>query len=286
MKTLEYLSSIKKCQYAIYPSYNILEPIHIKKKQVFERILTHLRNKYMSLIAKHSYNYHDLRADLKMVFNSLDVLNRSFELVLAEVDDFIVNRIKSISKGSFINQVNNSVNTNIVKQNNESFVSIKRVNVKAVNLRIPKKIEIHQKDKSPTRTNHKKEDLINKIKLHEEIKYCLTQIKRVEKVKHSEIMDSIDKEKLASKGDDQEKAFLNKIRDKYIYMGKNDSKELNKRIKIFNQSEIRTTESDDFLNRIKKFKHLSPLQKLKINLKHSVNLKKDKYSYILTEENI
>lgn len=236
MKTFKYPVLIKQCHYAIYPNYNIYEPLDIKRKQLFERILTHLRNKFMTIMTQNSYKHHSLRVDTQSIFVRLDVLNRKFESVLIEVEGFIVKRItEPLAKKK---------NSRKVIVMNSASASIKRVDISEKIVSSP--LKSPKKDYNIKRINYKiniqkKNGIENKYKITND----KTKFKKRNHFRSAEnTIKSIQK---------IENDFLNKIEEKYISAEKKENLEINQRIRNYHENEKKRmiTESKGFITSIK-----------------------------------
>ena len=258
MNKIKYPLSIKNCQYAIYPSYNIYEPLEIKKKQIFERILIHLRNKFMSLMTENSYKYHSLRADTKCIFDRLDVLNRKFDSLLPQVEGLILKRITNSSQNK---------DSNKHKINNSSSCTIKRVDES-------EKISLNQKNNSPVKNLKKAMPFkINSLKMIKsktsiEVKHTQShsKTKNQQKIKINHSL-----KKVSKKRKEKENDFLERFKERYVSMEKNDHIEFKERIRNYhlnvNDNRRLLTESNGFITSLRKSSDYSPSKFLEKDFK-------------------
>ena len=262
MKKLINSGYFNKFQYAIYPSYNVIESLDIKKKQVFERILTHLLNKYMPIMTDNSYSYNSLRTDLKIIYDSIDVMNKSFEYVLHEVDAFIYNRITT---KSFENKVKQDKNYSVLHTDNNDASSalIKRVKFSDLKSRNTEKIVIKLKNKTSLSSKQKKESQRTTIPLKPlrnktEIKYNTNQPNsyKIHKNLNNEIENQANQDK------QKENDFLQRLGKKYISIETDNAILIKKRVKNFNSGEMKKmfNEPNNLTIKFKKKKQLNPIE--------------------------
>ncbi len=269
MKNFIYSASIKHSQYAIYPINNVYEPIDMKKKQLFERIIIYLRNKLMSMMTENSYKYHSMRGDVKQIFDRIDVLNRKYENVLEEVEKFVTNKIL-FSKG--INNSKNKLSSRTLLETNEKM----------------------KKEKNSLQGNDKKQE--ENVKKTIKIKHIMKKnnvkkfIIRVPKSNNNKkvICNSVDTNKISSIFEEKNKEYILKLSNKYEELEKKDKTEFKERIRNYEiyHKEMKQVNTYKFIDNqaLKKSLNLSPSTKLKYDLKKTQSSSNKDFSKLFLEE--
>jgi hypothetical protein len=267
MKNFIYSGSIKHSQYAIYPINNVYEPIDMKKKQLFERIIIYLRNKLMSMMTENSYKYHSMRGDVKQIFDRIDVLNRKYENVLDEVEKFVTNKIL-FSKG--INNIKNKLSSRNTLEKNEKMKMEKN--------------SFTGKDKKQEE-NIKKSIKIKHIMKKNNVKKFILRVPNNNK---KLICNSVDTNKISSLIEEKEKDFILKLSNKYEELEKKEKIEFKERIKNYEvfHKELKQVNTYKLIDNqaLKKSLNLSPSTKLKYELKKTNSSSNKEFSKLFLEE--
>ena len=208
MKNKQYSSSpVKHCQFAIYPNSNIFEPLELQKKKIFDRIIITLRNKHIDYFSQKNYKYHTLISDSKKIFDKNDVLNRKFIIILEEIEKYILNKIEyPIKNKTVIKIINTESNHKIDKIDLYNIIQVTKP-LHEIKIIKTKKKSVKSKLKSPLKNT------VPSVKASSlNTKNCVF----------------IDRNK-----DESNINFMNKMREKYVMLERNEIIKINERIEKY-----------------------------------------------------